>query len=100
MVTCSEAKAAGRVSPSGKFWSFLLSSLGLSPAKCQQCAVSSVDTCPEAAKEKQVAGGAGQGPQGPNQGCWALHPKPEEGQLGLPTPQLWGPHMPPTECWL
>lgn len=42
-----------RVSPSGKFWSFPLSSLCLSPATFLQCAGSSLETCPEAAKEKQ-----------------------------------------------
>lgn len=72
---CSEAKAAGRVSPSGKFWSFLLSSLCLSPATCQRCAASSADTCPEAAREKQALEG-GQEAEVP----WALHPKPEAGQ--------------------
>lgn len=42
-----------KVSPSGKFWSFPLSSLCLYPATFLQCTGSSVETCPEAAKEKQ-----------------------------------------------
>lgn len=41
------------ISPSGKFWSFPLSSLCQSPATSLQCVRSSGETCPVAAKRKQ-----------------------------------------------
>lgn len=58
-----------RSSPSGRFWSFPLSTLCLFPATFQQCAESSGELCLEAAKEKT----------GVTQGSWSSPPTPPQG---------------------